>query len=338
MQREIVDTITIPYSKIKNKKIKKYDYQIPKFSQYKSFNDINYPITFLKTICKKYKLKLSGNKPELKNRIYNFLFNSQYSIIIQKWTRGYFLRLDHKLRGKALYKRSLCMNSTDFFTLENISDISNNSFFSINHNNTIWGFNIVSIYNLFIKSGNNVINPYTREKINSKLFLDIQKLVRLSSILKSPVDIILNKDENIVSLKKKIEFKCIDLFQYMDELGNYTDSKWFLDLNRAQLIQFVKELRDIWEYRAQLNLNIKIEICQPYGNPFRYIQFNNLYSLGFIQLQQSILGIIEQFIKKGLDCDACNLGTSYILCGLTLVNSDAAFALPWLYQSVSSIQ
>ena len=56
MQREIVDTITIPYSKIKNKKIKKYDYQIPKFSQYKSFNDINYPITFLKTICKKYKL------------------------------------------------------------------------------------------------------------------------------------------------------------------------------------------------------------------------------------------------------------------------------------------
>ena len=168
--------------------------------------------------------------------------------------------------------------------------------------------------------------------------MDIQKLVRLSSILKSPVDIILNKDENIVSLKKKIEFKCIDLFQYMDELGNYTDSKWFLDLNRAQLIQFVKELRDIWEYRAQLNLNIKIEICQPYGNPFRYIQFNNLYSLGFIQLQQSILGIIEQFIKKGLDCDACNLGTSYILCGLTLVNSDAAFALPWLYQSVSSIQ
>ena len=47
--------------------------------------------------------------------------------------------------------------------------------------------------------------------------------------------------------------KCLELFQYMDELGNYTDCKWFTSLNRTQLIKFVRELMDIWEYRAQLD-------------------------------------------------------------------------------------
>ena len=27
--------------------------------------------------------------------------------------------------------------------------------------------------------------------------------------------------------------------------------------------------------------------------------------------------LIEQFIKKGIDREACNLGASYVLCGLT---------------------
>ena len=54
------------------------------------------------------------------------------------------------------------------------------------------------------------------------------------------------------SSRKKIEIKSFELFQYMDELGNYTDSKWFISLNRIQLIKFIRELVDIWEYRAQL--------------------------------------------------------------------------------------
>jgi hypothetical protein len=49
-----------------------------------------------------------------------------------------------------------------------------------------------------------------------------------------------------------------------------------------------------------------------------------------------ILSIIEQFIKKGINREMSNLGASFILCGLTLVNVDAAMALPWLYQSVST--
>tara|TARA_Y100000389_G_C17468358_1_gene527854 strand:- start:1747 stop:2766 length:1020 start_codon:yes stop_codon:yes gene_type:complete len=339
MEREnnIITKTSIKIKKLKNnEKIKEKDYEIPNFSEYNSFNNKNYPVSFLKIICKNYKLKLSGNKPDLHNRIYDFLFKSNTCLLIQKVIRGYLLRKDHKLRGKAFYNRSLCMNSTDFFTLENISDIKNNSFFSIETKDAVWGFDIVSIYNLFSKStDNNVLNPYTREKLSYSIFSDLSKLVRLSKSLNNPVNIILNKDSDNLSIKKRIELKCLDMFQYMDELGNYTDSRWFTTLDRVHLIRFIKELRDIWEYRAQLNLTVKKEICHPYGNPFRYIDLSNLYNLGFIQLQKSILGVVEQFIKKGVDRDACNLGTSYILCGLTLVNNDAALAMPWLYQSVS---
>ena len=91
---------------------------------------------------------------------------------------------------------------------------------------------------------------------------------------------------------------------------------------------------DIWEYRAQLDDNVKKEICYPYGNPFRYVDRIYYNELSFTSLQKTVLSIIEQFIKKGINREACNLGTSYILCGFTLVNNDAALSLPWLYQSV----
>ena len=312
------------------------DFEIPIFSDYKKFAIINYPVSFLKIICKFYNLKVSGNKPNLKSRIYDFLLNSNYALIIQKIMRGYFVRLYHKLIGPAIYNREKCINSTDFLTLQNISSIPYNEFFSYMSNNSIWGFNILSIYNLFTKSNKPILNPYTREPICNTIFDDIKVLVRLCDVFKNPVNIVLNNHEEH-SCRKKIEIKSFELFQYMDELGNYTDSRWFSSLNRAQLIKFIRELVDIWEYRAQLNMEIKREICFPYGNPFRYADLIHLGNLGYISLQKTALSIIEQFIKKGINRDSCNLGTSYILCGLTLVNHEAASALPWLYQSVSGI-
>ena len=108
-------------------------------------------------------------------------------------------------------------------------------------------------------------------------------------------------------------------------------------MNHHTLIEFIRSLIDIWEYRAQLTIEIKKQICSPYGNPFRYINLNEINYYNFISLQKITLSIIEQFIKKGVDRDASNLGASYVLCALTLVNNDAAIAMPWLYQSVSAI-
>ena len=51
-------------------------------------------------------------------------------------------------------------------------------------------------------------------------------------------------------MKDEIRFKTIDIFQKMDELGNYTNINWFLNLSANSTYRFIRELQDIWEYRA----------------------------------------------------------------------------------------
>jgi hypothetical protein len=323
-------------AKKRTQNIRENNYYIPKYNEYNSFKSINYKHTHLKKICKLYNLKISGNKSQLGDRIYNYLSQSYYSIIIQKYVRRHFIQLYFKLSGPAIYNRSLCMNSTDFFSLEKINTIPFYEFYSYkDKDNIIWGFSMISIYNLFKKSGDSVLNPYNRNEIDESCYYTIKKLTRLNKIFKNPINLILNNNEDNFSSKKKIELKCLELFQYIDELGNYTDVKWFTSLNQASLIQFIRELLDIWQYRAQLSNITKKEICYPYGNPFIYLDLQNFQYYNLILLQKNVLAIIEEFIKKGITRELQNLGASYILCAFTLVNHNAAVAMPWLYQSVS---
>jgi hypothetical protein len=311
---------------------------IPTIDDIDTFKKNNYTVPNLKSICKHYKLKVSGKKPELVERIYNFLHDSNSSIFIQKIFRAYLVRQYFKLLGPAFYNRKLCKNDTDFFTLEELNDIPNSQFFSYKENNNIWGFNILSIYNLFLKNNSKeVYNPYTRENINNSIFNNIKKIINLSKLLNKPINIVLNNDDDkSLSQKKKNEIKCLELFQVINQLGNYSDYSWFINLNRLALVRFIRELIDIWEYRAELSNETKCQICYPYGNPFRVIDTRHLNSMNFIQLQKNILTVINQFISKGVSEEHCNLGASYVLCSLTLVSPYAAEALPWLYHSVSN--
>jgi hypothetical protein len=38
---------------------------------------------------------------------------------------------------------------------------------------------------------------------------------------------------------------------------------------------------------------------------------------------------------KGINENSCLLGSYYVLCALTMVSSDAANTLPWLYEAVN---
>jgi hypothetical protein len=44
---------------------------------------------------------------------------------------------------------------------------------------------------------------------------------------------------------------------------------------------------------------------------------------------------MEKIIKSGINRESKCLGCNYVLCAITLVNVEAAQALPWLYYSVS---
>lgn len=227
---------------------------VPKFSEYAFIVQKNYNMQHLKTIAKYYKLKISGNKSQLLNRLYIFLKLSSSIIKIQKIFRGMLQRNYNKYHGPAFMNRGLCTNTTDFLTIDDVATLPFIQFFSYKDvDNFIYGFNIISLYNLILKSGREVKNPYNRNCIPVEVIQNIKNLIRLSKILKIKIDIEIEDVNNDISSQKSIELKILDIFQTIDSLGNYSDPAWFLSLNRNQVLKFVRELHDIWDYRLSID-------------------------------------------------------------------------------------
>ena len=198
----------------------------------------------------------------------------------------------------------------------------------------IYGFDLLSLYNLISKSDKDVRNPYNREIITNNVIEDVNSLIRISKKLKNEINIII---PNITTSNQKgFELKILDVFQTINYLGNYSDPAWFLSLNRGQYIKFIRELFDIWNYRAQLSNEIKRKICPPIGDLFSSINLNLIQNeTNITTIQKLILPVLEKLVYSGIDQDSKSLGAYYILGSLTLVNNQAADSLPWLYQSFS---
>ena len=81
-----------------------------------------------------------------------------------------------------------------------------------------------------------------------------------------------------------------------------------------------------------------MRICPPTGNPFLGINVLNLRFIDdIIKLKIIVLNIMENFIYAARDETYQNLGAMYVLGALTIVNENAASALPWLYESFSIV-
>ena len=310
---------------------------IPTINNYNDITNYNYNVSQLKSIAKNYKLKISGNKNELMSRIFTFLYLSSYIIKIQKVFRGRIVKKYIDLHGPAATKRNLCTNSTDFVTMDNLEEIDFNQFISYkDEDGFIYGFDITSLFNLFSKNGSNNKNPYNRNKIPDIILKNIKTLLRLSKILKIKIVLDLEDETPSISEEKVVELRALSLFQNIDSLGNYSNCNWFLSLNRNQIIRFVRELADIWSYRAQLSVETKRAICPPNGDPFRNLNMSLIHiSQNFNIVRRIVLEVLEKLVNSGVDKDSKSLGAYYVLGALTLVNQDAATSLPWLFQSLN---
>jgi hypothetical protein len=310
---------------------------VPTFNTYNDMIYNNYNVAQLKSFAKHYKLKLSGNKPQLMSRIYSFLYFSSFIIKIQKVFRRFLVAKYKTLHGPAIMNRKMCTNSDDFVTMEPLEEINFHQFISYKDiDGFIYGFDITSLHNLFLKSSDEIKNPYNRNLIPEFVFKNIRGLIRLGRILNIEINLNFEDDTKKVSNEKAIELKAITLFQQIDALGNYSNAHWFLSLNRIQTIKFIRELMDIWQYRAQLPVQTKRNICHPLGDPFRNlsIQYVNTEQ-NLWNVKKVLLEVIDTFVNSGIDKDSKALGAYYVLGALTLVNEEAATSLPWLFQSVN---
>lgn len=301
----------------------------------KDFSRTKYNLTQLKIIAKRYKLKVTGNKPELQERIYNHLYSSHYAMKIQKVFRGHFVRRYVSMHGPALLDRSLCTNVNDFVTMEPLEEIGFHQFISYKDTDEfIYGFDMNSLHNLYLKSQGEMKNPYNRNLIPPSIIKDIRTIVRMSRILNIDINLSVEDVFKHVSNEKAIELRAVTLFQNIDALGNYSNARWFLSLNRVQIQRFVREIIDIWNYRAQLTIEMKRNICPPYGNPFIHLNLEYLVTEPNLwNVKNMILACLERFVNNGVDHDSKTLGAYYVLGALTIVNNDAATSMPWLFQS-----
>jgi len=310
------------------------DLKSPTYSNYTEVLKINHPLAKIKKFATHYKLKTSGTKRDILCRIFTHLHFSVISMKIQRFVRGIVIRKYMITHGPAYKDRTLCTNDTDFMTMEPLSDLKFHYFISYKDDDGfIYGFDMVSLYNLIEKNQGTSTNPYNRKPLPKSLITNFYLVLRMARCLNIELD--LNIEADIISPAQSVELRALDLFQRIDALGNYSDPQWFLSLNRHQLSKFLRELHDIFSYRAQLVPEIKRNICPPQGDPFYNVNMHYInHTSDMTDIRIFVLSIIEKFVNHGINTDSKSLGAYYVLAALTLVNETAASSLPWLYQSV----
>jgi hypothetical protein len=190
-------------------------------------------------------------------------------------------------------------NQTEFFSLDDIRQIPTNLFYEYDEADKKYAFDIRTL-NDYIGACNPLEgykNPYTHvdmplEKVEH-IKRRYKKLQKMGEVLDK------YKEEVTFEPEKALEWRCLGLFQKINELGHYSEYKWFWDLKLPQLKKMYSELEDIWNYRADLKAPQKQRILPNY-KPFQKFQvghFNALSSL--FKAREVLLDEIEKFITLG---------------------------------------
>ena len=330
-----IDTeMQISYEKYTKDKIELNKYKIPELKKIAKFNN----------------LKVGGTKPVLLERLTDHFNKIKNIIKIQCLIRRKLIYLYMDYKGPALRDKKICVNDTDFYTLEPLDNIRFYHFFSFkDNNNFVYGFDINSLLTMMKKPGI-VQNPYNREKIAYDILKKacfLGKMNRLFLPRKSmSFDETMNvskKDEIMERMRKtrneNINNRINNLFYEIDNLGNYTTPLWISNLDVDNYLNLIRYIYDIWTYRANLPTLTKRRIC-PYFNPFidgleniNMRSPENANNLEVVKL--ACITIMENLIYTGINNEFKQIAALHVLTAITHVSQDARAQMPYLYDSIS---
>jgi len=332
----------------------------------KSFNLKSFKLPELKAFLKSIRLPISGTKPILIERIEQHFSKTKSTSTIQRVFRGYIVREIIKLRGPARKNRLICVNDSDFVTMDKIAEIPDSNFFSYaDSGNFTYGFDILSLMQTFKR--NNIENPYNREKLDVETRRKITSFYKKTCLLYPELRIKTNENAHVCrhqrrsqatntfnantnytteqlnrynlllnSRTKPISQRMQELFMEIDQLGNYTQVSWFVNLSINQYIRLYRTLFEIWNHRSGLSRETKLKIC-PFHGPFERVFQTPIYydEITLNQIQMCCTTVFETMVLSGVDEDHRKLGAFHALSALTIVSSGARQAMPWLYESVA---
>lgn len=142
----------------------------------------SYRLVELKHLAKHHHLHVSGSKRALIDRLRECFIRMDACERIQTRFRGHMVRYWIRLRGPAAKDRTKCVNETDFYTMDPISEIPVEFFSYEDEKSFIYGFDVSSLLSLFQKS-KQIVNPYNRESISIRLALRMVSFYAISILL-----------------------------------------------------------------------------------------------------------------------------------------------------------
>lgn len=255
---------------------------------------------------------------------------------IQQWWRIW--RALHALRvqGPAVHIRSACVNDSDFFSTEALTDLSAVMFFSYAEpDKHLYGFDIRSIHTLLYRArqeGEKALNPYTRAEFPVGVSRQVAARVRWLTRRGFPTEW---APLTPPTPEQATRMKVVDLFSRIDELNYYSSPDWFIELTVAGQARFYRELYMIWGIRAGLTSVQKNAIVPQFHTRLFRVPPGAARGMTLDALQKLNMGVIRLMISAAADRNDRILGAMYVMTALTLVHSGARAAYPWLYESVA---
>jgi len=291
-------------------------------------NNINMKINYIRNVIKKTYLKNFINTKQSKNLLISdlkkyiekqryFENNIYLIIIIQKYIRKW-----------SVYRRSICNNDEDILYMLNKYDIEDKYFYKFKDDmsNKSYAYDIRSLYELI--NSNYPSCPYTLRVFNNEEISRINQHIKKLS--KFGINI---EDNNKIELseEEQIELDIKELFYKINMLDNYTDHKWFSNLNLKSLINLYIKTEDIWNYRSLLSESAKKNI----------VGENKIFQIPIMRIQQEkskkimqkiLVKYFNTMITNGIDINEKKLGAILVLSGLVEVSHEASLGLPHLIQ------
>ena len=307
------------------------------------------------------KFMLAMNNANLLVSLFETLLNVNLHlnkiIKLQKWIKKSLNNFKAKLRGPALYNRALCVNDSDFVSLDDIKDIPEKDFISFKDDTDfIYGFHIDSIIELIFKTDENyyenfkkhssalcykqfiktlfnhynkikIFNPYTRFIIDGDTKLNIIRLyaqLEYKKKLQSSTII-----QEVIDIKTSVRNKCFAIFQKIDFQGYFTDTAWLLDEMPKTIKLFYKKLASLWNFEFGLNNTARYKISKTHN------LFENLHDIMISRADKysildKILDTVNILISNGEGDGDRNTGCILVLYGLAFINQRCVEANPWL--------
>lgn len=320
-----------------------FDPTLKDFSNAKIMNTFKYYQLIYKKeqkmeLIKLSKIKTPENKKKIKEKqheyakeriqsMFEFIFicnlNLDKLIKIQTCIKKYIKKNNIKRRGKAVYKRELCVNDSDFNTLDPLDEVKNNEFYSYTDDKKfIYGFHIDSLHELFKRKKGRVMNPYNREYFPDHVRQDIIGLRKL----KKPE---IQEKQQKLCIEALVKAKCVDVFGKIDIHGYQTNIDWLYNASIIALKHFYKKLIYYWNHKLGMTSTLKSSIL-PNGdiiNGNTYLIRSNMTRL---KLLDKILDILNIIVSSAVDNSDKNAGCILVLHALSEISRDCTESNSWL--------